>query len=365
MIDKIELKNSLAIDDVYGLLKFLNADPHKESDNIIISRTICHNQDPQEGSYKLYYYDNTKLFHCYTGCGESFDIYELICKRHFLEAHEEWTIFNAMSYLINFFHLDINDEDADSQNISPLEDWEILSRYQDEKISFNNSPSLLHYDARILHFFPQPIIEPWELENIDRKIMQQRGIAYNPLSNGIIIPHYDKDNNLIGIRERTLIRTEEHKAKYHPTYFKKTMYNHPLAFNLYNLNWSKDNIKKVKKAIVFESEKSCLKYASYFGVENDISVAVCGSNVFINQILLLVSMGASEIIIALDKQFQKIGDIEWQRLTKKLISINDKYSPYVKISFIFDKNNILEYKDSPIDRGKEIFIRLLQERIEL
>jgi DNA primase len=56
------------------------------------------------------------------------------------------------------------------------------------------------------------------------------------------------------------------------------MYNHPLGLNLYNLNNSKDNIKKMQTAIVVESEKSCLLFQSYFGIENDITVACCGSN---------------------------------------------------------------------------------------
>jgi hypothetical protein len=30
------------------------------------------------------------------------------------------------------------------------------------------------------------------------------------------------------------------------------MYNHPLGFNLYNINNSKDNIKNTKKVIIFE-----------------------------------------------------------------------------------------------------------------
>ena len=49
--------------------------------------------------------------------------------------------------------------------------------------------------------------------------------------------------------------------------------------NLYNLNHSQNNIKTIKKAIIFEGEKSCLLYQSYFGMENDISVACCGSSI--------------------------------------------------------------------------------------
>jgi DNA primase len=73
--------------------------------------------------------------------------------------------------------------------------------------------------------------------------------------------------------------------------------------NLYNLNNSKDNIKLSKAAIVFEGEKSSLLYQSYFGLENDISVACCGSNISAYQVQLLLDAGAKEMIIAFDRQW--------------------------------------------------------------
>lgn len=72
-------------------------------------------------------------------------------------------------------------------------------------------------------------------------------ICYNPSSQAIVIPHYDENGFLIGIRERTLIKENEIYGKYRPTYLNKQMYNHPLGFSLYNLNNSKNNIKILKK----------------------------------------------------------------------------------------------------------------------
>ena len=143
------------------------------------------------------------------------------------------------------------------------------------------------------------------------------------------------------------------------------MYNHPLGFSLYNLNNSKKAIFQFKKAIVFEGEKSTLLYASYFGEESDISVACCGSNLINYQVKLLLSLGVKEIIIAFDKQFQKIGDNEWQKWVVKLKTIYNKYGNYINISYLFDKENILKYKDSPIDCGKENFLQLFKNRITI
>ena len=136
-----------------------------------------------------------------------------------------------------------------------------------------------------------------------------------------------------------------------------------LGMNLYNLNNSKNAIKIIKKAIIFEGEKSCLLYQSYFGLENDISVACCGSSVSAYQIQLLMEAGAEEIIIAFDRQFKEIGDTEFQHLKNNLLKLRSKYKNFVTISFIFDKNMITEYKASPIDEGKEKFLQLFKERI--
>ena len=66
-----------------------------------------------------------------------------------------------------------------------------------------------------------------------------------------------------------------------------------------------------------------------------------------------------------DKQFQQIGDSEFKSWTKKLKDIYKKYSPYVKITFMFDKENLLEYKMSPIDNGKDVFLELFNKRFSL
>ena len=112
-------------------------------------------------------------------------------------------------------------------------------------------------------------------------------------------------------------------------------------------------------------EKSCLLYASYFGIDNDISVACCGSSVSLYQIEMLQRAGAQEIIIAFDRQFQSIGDDEFKKLKANLLKIHSKYKNDVIISFIFDKEMITNYKSSPIDHGPDIFLKLFKERIIL
>ena len=121
----------------------------------------------------------------------------------------------------------------------------------------------------------------------------------------------------------------------------------------------------MKKAFVFEGEKSTLLYKSYFGLENDISVACCGSSVSAYQIQMLLEAGAEEIIIAFDRQFQEIGDEEFKHLKTNLVKLRNKYKNFAVISFLFDKDMITEYKSSPIDCGPQAFLQLFKERIIL
>ena len=112
-------------------------------------------------------------------------------------------------------------------------------------------------------------------------------------------------------------------------------------------------------------EKSTLLYKSYFGLENDISVACCGSSVSAYQIQMLLEAGAEEIIIAFDRQFQEIGDEEFKHLKTNLVKLRNKYKNFAVISFLFDKDMITEYKSSPIDCGPQTFLQLFKERIIL
>lgn len=354
-----KIKNNLTIEEVKDLLFSFGGDPVIKGETII-SRTICHGGH----SHKLYYYNNTHLFKCYTDCGDNgFDIYELVMKINKLE-NINMSLLQSILFVCNFYNLTFSIENF-SQNDNNLEDWKILNKYQ-QNINKNKEEKIIdfkYYDDKILRFLPHPHILPWEKEGISREVMEKYGICYDPSSEAIVIPHRDKDNNLLGIRERTLIKENEVYGKYRPAYLNNQMYNHPLGYALYNLNNSKDNIKKIKKAILFEGEKSCLLYASMFGIENDITVAVCGSNITSYQMQLLLDLGVKEVIVAFDRQFKKIGDEEWKVWTDKLKNINTKYSSKVQVSFMFDKWNLLKYKDSPIDEGKETFLTLFKERV--
>lgn len=373
------IKNNLTIDQIYEFLAEMGGEPQIR-DEVIVSRTICHNP-PGHGSFKLYYYNNTKLFRCFTECSEqgAFDIFQLTLKiktlageqikywsKEAIEKTRPWDLPDAIHFVAIFFGLEEENENFSIER-TELQDWQILNKLEAKKHHKLNKQiiSLNHFKDSFLNNYPQPIIVPWIKEGISQEIMIQHNIRYNPKSQGIIIPHYDIDNTLIGVRERTLLQENEIYGKYKPAILNGIMYNHPLSFNLYNLNRSKENIRVIKKVIIFEGEKSTLLYGSYFGTENDISVATCGSSLINYQVELLLTLGVQEIIIAFDRQYKTLQDKEWEKWTTKLYKIHEKYGNIVQISFLFDLDNKLNYKDSPIDEGKDTFLYLFKKRIIL
>ncbi len=364
--NKTEIKESLTLENIFDLLQEWGGDPEYTGFGII-SSTICHNK-PGEGSRKLYFYENSGLFQCYTGCAGYFDIFELTIKVADIQQGLTYDLNDAVRWIATKFGL--SGTLVDKPEDSGMEDWIILANYdriQNIEPKEKTIITLKDYDTGILDRMNYSLrLTPWLKENITQEVIEYARIGYYLGGDQITIPHFDQNGRFIGLRGRTMCKEEaEQFGKYRPIKCCGQMYNHPLGMNLYGYNWAKDNIAIMKKAIIFESEKSVLLYMSYYGIENNIAVACCGSNISSYQMQLLMDAGAKEIVIAFDRQFQEKNDNEYNHWQNNLLKIANKYKNYVTISIIYDRNMITDYKDSPIDKGSEIFMKLFSERVVL
>ena len=362
ILDKDIIRNLVDEDKLIEIMQELGSNRPIYRNGALVCETLCHNH-PGEGSHKLYYYPNTKLFKCYTNCGEAFDIFQLIINA-FKLAGQELAMYEAVKWVYNrtggadFAHKTVQQKS---------QDWDILARYQQIRATQSmQRQELNEYPKSILNNLPFFVIDDWQQEGISVRTMQSFGIKYNPVSNVIIIPHFDEDEKLIGIRQRALVKEDEEMwGKYRPAMINGTMYNHPLSYALYGLNFNKENIKRAKKAVIFEGEKSVMLFDSVFGSKNNIALACCGSNISQQQVELLISLGVEEMIVAFDKEYHKIGDDDFYNQTKNLKTIFKKYSSKLTVSFVFDKTGALGYKESPIERGRDTFIQLYEKRFTL
>ena len=350
--DKDLVKEQLEPEDINLLLEELGAEPEFYGDKII-SKTICHNGD----SHKLYYYFDQRLFHCYTHCGDSFDVFDLISKVKDIDLN------TSVYYIANFFNLQHKIDSIETESLT--EDWKLFKKYQNiNDIVINNDKIILpEIDPTILDHYPQPRYSNWEKEYISKQVCDFLNIRYNPISGGILIPHYDENNRLIGIRERTLVQENEKYGKYKPVKIQGKLRNHPLGFNLYGLNKAKERINELGVAMVFESEKAAAQSMSYLGLSNNIAVGMCGSTLSNYQFHLLLEAGAKEICIGVDRDFENLYDDEYKKVLTKMEKMYNKYSPSCRISFMLDTKGLTGYKMSPTDCGKEIFLDLWRNRL--
>lgn len=348
-----ELREKLTKDQIIDLVLKLGADKYEERDNYIIFPTICHNPRDSEASMKLYYYKESYMFHCYTECGENFDIFDLI-KRVKEINHEKYDFYETVYVIADLVEYNIFSVTTQENYISNIDSYK-----KTEEISLNE------YDNGVMNVFRKYYTVEWLDEGISKEAMDKFNIMYYDYRNKIVIPHYDIDGKLIGIRGRALDPQEaELYGKYTPLKVENILYRHPLSFNLYGLYENKENIKTYKTAIIFEGEKSVLKYEDMY--DCNIAVASCGSNLNYRQIELLVKdCEVNDIIIAYDKEFKSFASKEGIDYYNKLRKICSKYSNYCNFYFLFDYDNLLELKDSPIDKGKKVFETLMKNKIQV
>ena len=95
---------SFTLDGIEKLLLSLGVQDIDRQDDYLICPTICHNPIDQAENMKLYYYDRTKNFHCYTQCSENFSVISLYMKYMELN-HQAITYDEAIYYLRRFISL--------------------------------------------------------------------------------------------------------------------------------------------------------------------------------------------------------------------------------------------------------------------
>lgn len=345
-----EITDALTPDLVEQLLYKLGAEEVIKRDTYLITNTICHNES--EGSLKLYYYYDTHLFVCYTSC-QNMSPFNFL-KHYYENRNIEYDWFKDIYCVL-----------ANLTNVSLTTSFDAPA-YKSQKDKYerrNRDIVLPSYPDSILSIFSDRLLEEWIMEGISEESMEKYEIKYSISQNKIIIPHRDAEGRLVGIRGRALNKDEvEEFGKYMPIRLENKWYAHPLALNLYGLDKAREAINKTKRVIILEGEKGCLRYNDFYHDNN--SVAVCGSNLHKTQInLLLKYTHATEVVIAFDKEYVDPWSEKASNYFNKLSSICKKYSQYYNFSFIFDREGLLDEKDSPVDKGKEVFEELMKKRV--
>jgi hypothetical protein len=267
----------------------------------------------------------------------------------------------SLSQAISLCDLD-NNIQFDDDYIQIMNDYKYMQELSSTVVNAEETNFTI-YDKKILNdfHFDYQGIQPWINEGINIQELQRFNIKYDPVKNCIIIPNFDIDGNLIGIRGRFL--NEDAKAKYAPIWYKNECLKHPTSKTFYGIYENQNAIERRHMVVIFEGEKSVLKFGTLYGSDENIALATLGQNISKEQIQLLLKMNVQHVVLAYDADYETYKELQ-EKLEqyKKIANILCKY---FNTSILVDYDLELNYKDSPIDKGKEIFERLLKERINI
>ena len=353
------IKESMTIEDVKEVLVSIGASDFLDNEEGFRTNTICHNSNG--GGFNLAYSHETKSFFCFSECNCHYDIFSLIQKNAEING-EELNFFEAQRMLSKNtrrgFGYEVNSQDRENSGLSWIERF---SNVQDLE-----EPELEEYSDYVLQLYSGHNNHPAFIDdNISSEVMDKYCIRFDPVENALIIPHrHHKTGKIIGLMQRNFDDWKvKNGFKYIPSRVQNIKFNFPKHANLYGLYENREAIERHGRVIVFESEKSVMQFESYFGFS--IAVALGGSSLSPLQVKLLTELDIEEVVLAFDKDFNTLESLEADLVRNFIVDTASKLNSYVNVSAMFDTENLLGYKDSPSDKGKEILTHLYQNRQEV
>ena len=185
----------------------------------------------------------------------------------------------------------------------------------------------------------------WITEGISQEMIRKYDIRLDTKGNRIVYKVYDNDDNFIAVKGRT--RFANYKLLGITKYINyqrisKTDY-------LQGMHENRNNIIKSGECIVLEGIKSVMKIDS-FGYSNAVAIETSVLND--DQARILIKLGCHDIVFAFDQ------DVSFGDALKSANKVKQWTNCYI----MYDRDGLLQQKDSPCDRGKEIWDRLYKER---
>lgn len=252
--------------------------------------------------------------------GRAADIFDLVAYA------ENCSFSEAMKFVCNIAGIDFYGEPKEiPESLQIIRMLQEMSTGDDAE---DNSP-VKPISEKILTYFLPYGNKMWDDQGISLSTQQEFSIMYDPQSNRIVIPLFDSLNSLVGIKGRLMKdKLDDGEQKYlYLTKFNKSKF-------IFGLNKTFNMIRQQGYCPVFEAEKSVM-LAYDHGVG---SVAVCGCQMSKYQIDMLTRLDVP-IILCLDKD----------RTEDEIKAEMDKFLNQIQVYYMFDKDNILNSKESPVD----------------
>ena len=184
----------------------------------------------------------------------------------------------------------------------------------------------------------------WEAEGVSRASLDKFQVCYDRFSDRLVYPIRDPEGRIVNVGGRTL----------DPIWQAQTLRNYSYFMpwgelkTIYGLSENRSAILEKREIILFEGCKSVL-LADTYGVHN--TGAILTSHLNPNQMKLLSGLGC-RVVFALDKDVPVREDHNIRKLKQ-----------FVNVEYIWDSRDLLGEKDSPVDKGRDVWEKLYEGRL--
>ena len=187
-------------------------------------------------------------------------------------------------------------------------------------------------------------LQVWLDEGISIESLKRFSVKYDAFSDRLVYPIKNLAGKIVNIGGRALDPDWKAKNLRKYTYF----YGWGAMDTIYGLFDNLDEILKKREIILFEGCKSVL-LADTWGIKN--SGAILTSHLNPHQMKMLARLGC-RVVFALDKEVRVREDHNIQKLKN-----------YVEVEYLWDREDLLDDKDAPVDKGAEVFKKWYEGRL--
>ena len=201
------------------------------------------------------------------------------------------------------------------------------------------------------YVYDEDSLKIWIDEGITPEVLQEFNVRYDVFTDRIVYPIRNIEGQIVNIGARTLDPDYKVKGLRKYSYSQGWGGQMDVIYGMYE-NWK--NAKEKRYLILFEGAKSVLKAAAW-GIRN--TGAILTSHLNPSQLRLLLStccFNNVAVVFALDKDINIADDKNIQKLKE-----------YINVYYLSDIKNLLSEKDSPVDKGLDVFRELCAHKVEL
>ena len=355
-IDVKKLKKSLSLAHHKQIMQALGIPSYSENSTQIIYYTGDKNVDPYKGSPKLYFYKDTSIYVGMTA-GRSYDIISLVQTRLAL-LKQPCSFLDACQFIIDTTNIN-PDSISRIKKDGHVYDWSSLERFIKVR-KYGNQ--LSEYNRNIIDTLPPLYPQAWIDEGISEETMDKYQIRYYERCNQTVIPCFDDEARLVGVRVRNWDKDRVEQAKYMPLV---TLDGQCYKFNtnqvFYGINYNKPEIERTGKVIIVESEKAVMKLDTYMG-EHNIALGMYGSNLGIQRRNQLLKMGVNTVSYVVDNDFIGQDDEFFEQWREKIRHFIKLWDGFCRVEIVWDNLGLLGPKENATDRTKEVWEQLWENR---